>query len=86
MGEPHEIIRVKDQRLKAAGRNKAAGGDSGSNKKRAELPKGAREQAQQATKQNQMVMVLSGNGKRTWVRVRDLDDVGRAARGKISRD
>lgn len=72
MGEPHEISREKDRRVKAAGRNKAAGGDSGASRKRAELPKGAREQAQLATKDNQMVLHLTGDGKRRWVKAKDV--------------
>lgn len=53
------------------GHNKSAGGNSGSGKKRLEQPKGAKQEAQAATRDNQMMLVLVGGRKRTWVRIGD---------------
>jgi hypothetical protein len=68
-----EIVRKKDLASKPTGRHKTAGGDSGASKKKMELPKGAREEAQKTTQANQMMLVLSGrNMKRSWVRLKDM--------------
>jgi hypothetical protein len=54
------------------GHHKSSSGTSGANKHRGETNKVRKEAAQAATRDNQMVLVLVGGRKRSWVRATDL--------------
>lgn len=70
MGEPVEIkLRWKYRRPQANGRHKSPqSGHSGTNKHRGESNPTLKKAAQAATVANVPTLVLTGTGKRTWVR------------------